>query len=1308
MFRHVKFVSDMESGRSKQVKKKAAKHESHPFTAGKQRKRIKRLKSKSINEGKKRLQQTYKYLPPKMAGLQNTQQTAAEASCTDNPGTNMMAVGTHASTVKECPGGMSFFKAKRRQKRKRSLHGNACVVQSAAKKWSDVQQTRDQFHEFIERMPSQLSRRQQHVGCVQQPRHSMAKEKRSVSKNVRAGYGGTAKYRQWMSTEQQQKDVVQKSLVSSKDALEKRQSGSNSHFPDQDLISGKGRKVCPPAGSVCDGDLLCSENMISETDTERSDVESKDGENCNRKRYLELVEHLTTGLQDDSLWCTSTPDRDRYTGKVGDDEFEAGDSISEDDESTTERHVKTYKSQESKAEMVVLMGVQEDGESSDQDFDLIDGSVIEVPGAKENISFDRDIGDMGNSEVHGTFAPIDGIDETRSKNCRQGHQEIANDGEQVCEDLMSDIFSMASGPEDAVTVSEQAFWNMEPSGIEVIDGQDDNNNDIIFTEELANLSAEVPSDGPQSSLNDLFFVSGLDQASNSDQQNQIQKHTTDADRSDLEIGDISEREVGDTDFVVMKTAYPTGPAVENKVSTPSGLEATDSIDGKPNEEGKTEQKRPGGHGTFEGQGSLRGLSAWQLCLRQTVKKVDKFQAGGKKLHKKPRKQKRERQGSSKSVIKAKRSKLKIAIKAKQSKLKIRPDKEEPKATGDIEKQEFGEGQLVWGKLKHYPWWPGKIISPSYANHKPAKAHQRWIFWYGDAKISLIDVNCLKQFRNFQDNFHEVSFSRMKTYKTAVHEALKVAADRAFQTSLNEQGMGPSSDPHDEIRNLKKKDCGELISWAKDNFQPEGHESIEPSNDDKLQACNLDSAEDSDGIEDEQLKEKVQRMKNVRETRITEVREGKKKIQDVCIVCGDESLIVAQHPLFEGGLCETCRVDYLHSFFLYDDDGFQSFCSVCSEGSEVLLCSDSTCSRIFCTSCLDVLIGPGTSDKEEQIEGWLCYMCRSGSEHGLLRRQDNWNSRLHEMMLADIDSANSPNRYIFPIPLRHDRRPIRVLSLFDGISPVAVILKKLGIKVDCFYASESDSSAVVIARAREPNICHVQGIRDITEENLAEWGPFDLLLAGCRFSNLRSTKTKPKDYDPDRFALKPSVQRVLEFHRIFKALTGNRDVSKPFFWLFESEADIDKEDELSVSKLLQVESMAFDSNDVSALIGFRYFWGNLPGMNRPGFWKKNYSETVQDFLSGDYDRQAQYDHIETIIPKASARKNRKMDLPVKMGDEYDELWTTEIEKLLGFPEHYTNVTDLEQSKKQRLLCECWSLRMVKHLLAPLKEYFACDS
>ena len=65
--------------------------------------------------------------------------------------------------------------------------------------------------------------------------------------------------------------------------------------------------------------------------------------------------------------------------------------------------------------------------------------------------------------------------------------------------------------------------------------------------------------------------------------------------------------------------------------------------------------------------------------------------------------------------------------------------------------------------------------------------------------------------------------------------------------------------------------------------------------------------------------------------------------------------------------------------------------------------------------------------------------------------------------------------IFPTIPVDKRRPIRVLSLFDGIATGIVALKTMGFEIGKFVASEIDEDALRIVQMRHPEVIHVGDI-----------------------------------------------------------------------------------------------------------------------------------------------------------------------------------------------------------------------------------------
>ncbi len=52
-----------------------------------------------------------------------------------------------------------------------------------------------------------------------------------------------------------------------------------------------------------------------------------------------------------------------------------------------------------------------------------------------------------------------------------------------------------------------------------------------------------------------------------------------------------------------------------------------------------------------------------------------------------------------------------------------------------------------------------------------------------------------------------------------------------------------------------------------------------------------------------------------------------------------------------------------------------------------------CVGVFCVECVDLLVGDGSAQVAIREDPWNCYMCCTRNVSGLLRRRDDWTSRL---------------------------------------------------------------------------------------------------------------------------------------------------------------------------------------------------------------------------------------------------------------------------------------------------------------------------
>ncbi|KAM9178071.1 DNA (cytosine-5)-methyltransferase 3B isoform 2-T2 [Mergus octosetaceus] len=579
-------------------------------------------------------------------------------------------------------------------------------------------------------------------------------------------------------------------------------------------------------------------------------------------------------------------------------------------------------------------------------------------------------------------------------------------------------------------------------------------------------------------------------------------------------------------------------------------------------------------------------------------------------------------------------------------------------------KEFGIGELVWGKIKGFSWWPAIVVSYRATSKRQAVSGMRWVQWFGDGKFSEVSADKLVGLMAFRQHFNSATFNKLVSYRRAIFHALEVARSRSGKTF--------SATPGESLEEQLKP----MIDWALTGFKPLGLKGLRPPKTSENGALR-NGTEEVLCLEQcpptKRLKaalcnsNKEQRVEEdqTREQMVSEVTNNSGSLEDSCLSCGRRNPATF-HPLFEGGLCQTCRDRFLELFYMYDEDGYQSYCTVCCEGKELLLCSNASCCRCFCVECLEVLVGRGTSAKAKEQEPWNCYMCQPQRSYGVLQRRQDWNTRLQDFFTSDKGQEYDAPK-IYPAVPPAKRKPIRVLSLFDGIATGYLVLKDLGIQVEKYIASEICEDPIAVGTMRhEGNITYVHDVRNITKRNIEEWGPFDLVIGGspCNDLSLVSPSRKalygpPAPTPPPQPPLRgrgrsppstPASPRAegtgrlfFEFYHLLNYARPKAGEERPFFWMFENVVAMRVNDKRDISRFLECNPVMIDAIKISATHRARYFWGNLPGMNR----------------------------------------------------------------IFGFPLHYTDVSNISRGARQKLLGRSWSIPVIQHLFTPLKDYFACE-
>ncbi|MBZ3880260.1 DNA (cytosine-5)-methyltransferase 3B, partial [Sciurus carolinensis] len=304
--------------------------------------------------------------------------------------------------------------------------------------------------------------------------------------------------------------------------------------------------------------------------------------------------------------------------------------------------------------------------------------------------------------------------------------------------------------------------------------------------------------------------------------------------------------------------------------------------------------------------------------------------------------------------------------------------------------------------------------------------------------------------------------------------------------------------------------------------------------------------------------------------------------------------------------------------------------------ELLLCSNTSCCRCFCVECLEVLVGTGTAADAKLQEPWSCYMCLPQRCHRVLRCKKDWNVCLQAFFTSDVGLEYKAPK-VYPAIPAAKWCPIRVRSLFDGNATGYLVLKELGIKVEKYVTSEVCEESIAVGTIKhEGNIKYVNDVRNITKKNTEEWNPFDLVIGGSPYNDLSNLNPTQKGLHEDTGRL------FFEFYHLLNYSHPKEGDDWPFFWMFENVVAMKVGDKRDISRFLECNPVMIDAIKVSAVHRARYFWGNLPGINRPVIASKNDKLELQDCL--EFSRTAKLKKVQIITTKSNSIKWEKKTSP----------------------------------------------------------------
>ena len=281
--------------------------------------------------------------------------------------------------------------------------------------------------------------------------------------------------------------------------------------------------------------------------------------------------------------------------------------------------------------------------------------------------------------------------------------------------------------------------------------------------------------------------------------------------------------------------------------------------------------------------------------------------------------------------------------------------------------------------------------------------------------------------------------------------------------------------------------------------------------------------------------------------------------------------------------------------------------------------------------------------------------------------------------------------------------MNVLSLFDGISCGRLALERAGIRVNKYFASETDPRAIAVSKARWNDIEQLGDVKDVSSHDLP---PIDLILAGSPCQGFSQAGNEMGLDDP-------RSRLFFEFIRLRRELA-------PPFWLLEN-VGMKKAFRARLNEECGVLSMEINSSLVSAQNRPRLYWfpWDVALPDDKGLVLQDVLEPPatadQAMLTKDgksycilasYVSHRTQKSLEHCILTRKQRGYGGMNTHVLRGssrsaeivpEEWRGMTPVEVERLQTLPDGYTDGAGLSDNQRYKALGNGWTVDVIVHIL-----------
>lgn len=296
--------------------------------------------------------------------------------------------------------------------------------------------------------------------------------------------------------------------------------------------------------------------------------------------------------------------------------------------------------------------------------------------------------------------------------------------------------------------------------------------------------------------------------------------------------------------------------------------------------------------------------------------------------------------------------------------------------------------------------------------------------------------------------------------------------------------------------------------------------------------------------------------------------------------------------------------------------------------------------------------------------------------------------------------------------------MNVLSLFDGISCGRIALERTGIKVDKYYASEIEETAIQVTQHHYPDTIQLGNVFDLDFEELKKLN-IDMIIGGspCTFWSI-SRRDRETTCEGFGFEL---------FSKYEEAIT----TINPKYFLYENNYKIAEGITNEITKRLGVSSKVINSALLSGQQRYRQYWTNI-NFSSPqdkgvcindlldveeeednlmycsNIRKENNSYSSKCVRIGEIGKGGQGERIYSPYGKSVTLTANGGGRGAKTGlylinDKVRKLTCLEAERLQTLPDNYTAILK-SKTDRYKAIGNGWTVDVIAHIFSFLPDEY----